>query len=74
MSALPSAVSWVHGGHGIVACFEGMKLLDEAVIRLYTRTSCDRMGEEVTKKGGKGITSLDDGNRLMDRYVASRHH
>jgi len=54
--ALPGAIHRIFPRQRIMTSFKDMKLLDEAIVRLYLRTS-----------------SLDSGNRLMDRNMASRH-
>ena len=51
-----------------------MKFLDEAIVRLYLRTSCNKRGERARDERGKLKTSLDNGKRLVDRNLPSRHH
>jgi hypothetical protein len=45
MPAFPGAIGCICGRHGITTGFKGVKFLDEPIVWLYLRTSCDERGK-----------------------------
>jgi hypothetical protein len=72
--AFPGAIGCVCRRNRIATSFKGMKFFDETIVRLYLRTSCNERGKGARDERGKLKTSLDNGKRLVDRDLPSRHH